>query len=266
MSAEVPRARHGSLHGAVSMFTIIPVRGPATITPALAARITLWLPAVGCLLAVPAAALMLAAEVGTGSALRRLLGSALAIAALAALTGGMHLDGLADTADGLGSRRTGPEALELMRRSDTGPMGVSALVLTLAVQITALAAISPRWLASAALVAAIVTSRVAVLLGSVSRAARPDGFGALIAGTTGRGSRWAAAIALVAVTGAAAAAAGGPALVVRGVVAILAGLAAAAWLRAAACRRLGGMTGDVYGALIEISAATVLVAVAVSGS
>ena len=264
MSTAGRRQRHESWRGAVSMFTIVPVRGPETITPEIAAGITLWLPAVGCLLAVPAAGLMLAVEVGAGSAAGRLLGATLAIAALAVLTGGLHLDGLADTADGLGSRRPVQEALELMRRSDTGPMGVAALVLTLLVQVTALAAISPRWLGPAALVAAVVTGRVAVLVAASSPPARQDGFGALIAGTADRRARWTAVAVLVAITGAAGAAASGPVLAARGVVAIIAGLAAAAWLRMVACRRLGGMTCDVYGALIEISTATVLLAVAVS--
>ena len=67
-----------------------------------------------------------------------LLGSALAVITLAVLTRGLHLDGLADTADGLGSRRPAAGALEIMRRSDIGPFGVAVLVLTLLLQVTAL--------------------------------------------------------------------------------------------------------------------------------
>jgi len=55
----------------------------------------------------------------------------LVLATLAAVTGAMHLDGLADTADGIGSRRPAEEALTIMKRSDIGPMGVAALVLVL---------------------------------------------------------------------------------------------------------------------------------------
>jgi adenosylcobinamide-GDP ribazoletransferase len=263
MSASGSPPGHRSWRGAVNMFTIIPAAGAESITPETAARITLWLPAVGCLLAVPAAGILLAVGALGGSAPHRLLGATLAIAALAALTGGLHLDGLADTADGLGSRRPRQEALELMRRSDAGPLGVAALVLTLLVQVTAVAAISPRWLGASALAAAVVTSRVAVVLATGSPAARSDGFGALIAGTTSRRARLTALALLLAVTAAAGAAAGDALLAARGLAAVIAGLGAAWWLRRLACRRLGGMTGDVFGALIEACTATVLVFAAV---
>lgn len=251
-----------SFAAAVSMFTIIPVRGPEAICPRLARRITLWLPAVGCLLAAPAAGVVLGAWAGGWSGPRRLLGAALAIAALAVLTGGLHLDGLADTADGLGSRKPAAQALEIMRRSDIGPMGVAALVLTVLVQVTALATVARGWQAAAALAIAVVTGRVAVLVASGARAARSGGFGALIAGSTSALSRWLAGAALLAVTGAAGAVAGGLPLALRGLAAPAAGLLVAAGVRWLACRRLGGMTGDVYGALVEASTATVLLVAA----
>src|SRR5260370_12066790 len=97
---------------AVSMFTIIPAGGPRTIGPETAARIALWLPAVGCLLAVPAAGILLAVDAGGTSATRRLLGAALAIAALALLTGGLPLDGLAHTPHCLGTRPPRQEAAD----------------------------------------------------------------------------------------------------------------------------------------------------------
>ncbi len=253
-----------SWRAAVSTFTILPARGPEAIGPDLARRIALWLPAVGCLLAVPAAGIVLGVEAGGGSVPRRLLGATLAIAALGVLTGALHLDGLADTADGLGSRKPAGHALDVMRRSDTGPMGVAALVLTLLVQVTALAALAPAWLAAAALVTAAITSRVAVLLATGAPAARNEGFGALIAGTAGPATRWLAGALLLAAAGTAGAAAGGLALAIRGLATVACGLAAAAALRWLACRRLGGMTGDVYGALIELSTATVLLVAALS--
>ncbi len=197
------RAERGSLRAAVSMFTILPVGGPETIGPALARRITLWLPAVGLLLALPAAGIVYGVEAGDDTVPRRLLGATLAIAALGLLTGGLHLDGLADTADGLGSRKPADQALGIMRRSDTGPMGVATLVFTVLVQITALASVAPGWQAAAALAAAVVTSRVAVVLASSAPAARSDGFGALIASTTNRTSRWLAATLLFVFAGAA---------------------------------------------------------------
>ena len=66
------------------------------------------------------------------------------MALLAVATGGLHLDGLADTADGLGSRRPADQALEIMRRPDAGPLGVATLVLVLLVQVSALASLPRR--------------------------------------------------------------------------------------------------------------------------
>ena len=252
-----------SWRAAVSTFTIIPVGGPETIRPELAKRIAYWLPAVGCLLALPAGGIVFGVE-AVDTVPRRLLAATLAIAALGLLTGGLHLDGLADTADGLGSRRPAGQALEVMRRSDTGPMGTAALVFIVLVQITALAAVAPAWLSAAALITAVVTSRVAVLLASGAPAARSEGFGALLTGTTTRGARWLACAALLAMVGAAGVAAGGLTLASRGLLAAASGLVVGAAVRWLACRRLGGMTGDVFGALIEISTAAVLLVAALS--
>ena len=68
----------------------------------------------------------------------------LALAALALLTRGLHLDGLADTADGLGPLRGRERALQVMHQSDVGPFGVATLVLTLLLQIACLAALLPQ--------------------------------------------------------------------------------------------------------------------------
>jgi len=116
-----------------------------------------------------------------------------------------------------------------------------------------------------ALVVAVVTSRVVVILAAGSPAARAEGFGALIAGATTARGRAAVLTALLAAVTAAGAALGGLALAVRGLAAVLAGLLCAAALHAVARRRLGGMTGDVFGAMIEICTAMVLLILALSG-
>ena len=226
----------------------------------------LWLPAVGALLAVPAGAVLLAVEVGGHSAPRRLLAAVLAIGILALLTGGLHLDGLADTADGLGSRRARDEALAIMRRSDVGPFGVAALLFTVLVQITALATVSPGWPGAGAVLLAAVTGRVAVVLatGPGTPAARPDGFGALVAGATSVRARITAGAILLGLAAVAGVLTGGPEAALRGTGAALAGLAAADLVRRGARRRIGGMTGDVFGAQIELATATVLVTLALT--
>lgn len=257
-----PRGRPG-WRAAVSTFTILPAgRVAGAFDEHQAGGLALWLPAVGAVLAVPACAVLLAVQAAGASGPRRLLAAVAAVAVVAFLTGGLHLDGLADTADGLASRQPAATALEIMRRSDIGPMGVATLVFTVLIQVGSLAAIRPGWRSAAALAVAMVTARTGVLLATGAPAARPGGFGALIAGSTSPLIRWpAAGFVLVVVTGAAAAA-GGPILAVRAGGAVLGGLALAWLTRRIAVRRLGGMTGDVFGAQIELATAAVLLLLA----
>jgi adenosylcobinamide-GDP ribazoletransferase len=257
----------------VTLLTVIPWRSPETApgrpAPATAGAAMAWAPAVGLLLGIIAAAVLVAADhpLGTGP----LTAAALAVASLALLSRGLHLDGLADTADGLGSGKPAPAALDIMRRSDIGPLGVVTLVLTLLIQVTALgqAESSGGGRGAAALIAAVATGRLA-LTWACRRgvpAARPEGLGALVAGTVrpaipaaGTLAVLAAAVAAVVIS----AAATGDPLGWTLPLAVVAGLAAAQVVQWHAVRRLGGITGDVLGALAEI-AATVTLAVAAMG-
>jgi adenosylcobinamide-GDP ribazoletransferase len=252
------------LRTALSLFTVLPAGGSAELGEGEAATAVFWLPAVGLLLGGLGAGVMLAVGTGGASGPRRLLGAVLAIALLALLTGGLHLDGLADTADGLGSRRPAAQALDIMRRSDVGPMGVAALVLVLLIQVAAVAAIARTPDAAAALVLATVTGRVAVVVATGFPAARPGGFGALVAGRTKGAGRALTVLALFGAIAMAGVFGGGWALAARGLGAALAGLLAGAFLQFVAWRRLGGMTGDVFGAILEVAAAAVLVACALA--
>ncbi|RKE18738.1 adenosylcobinamide-GDP ribazoletransferase [Streptomyces sp. TLI_171] len=186
-----------------------------------------------------------------------LLGAVAAVAVGAALTRGLHLDGVADVADGLGSGKPAEDALRIMKQSDIGPFGVLTLVLLMLAQIAALAgqfALSPGRGALAAGVAA-VAGRTALAWGCLRSvpAARPGGLGAMVAATVPPG----AAVAVTAVVAVAAAA-------VRWQygVAVLIGVAVAAGLLRRCVRRFGGVTGDVLGALVETSATAALAAVA----
>ena len=250
---------------ALSLFTAIPAGVGGALDDDVAARAILWLPGVGLLLGGIGAGVVLAVGSLNATGPGRLLGAALAVTAIAVLTGGLHLDGLADTADGLGSRRSAADALAIMRRSDVGPMGVAALVLVLLVQVTAVAAVPRLPLAAAALVLAEVTGRVAVVIATSSPAARPGGFGALVADRTTAAERALTAGALACAVAAAGLTAGGPALAARGLAAALAGLLAGWLLQRTARRRLGGMTGDVFGAILQLSAATVLLVASLAG-
>lgn len=249
---------------ALSLFTVIPAGTGGSLDPADAVRAVLWMPGVGLLLGILGGG-VLALTGGDGTGARRLLGAVLALALAALLTGALHLDGLADTADGLGSRRPAAAALGIMRKSDIGPMGVAALVLVVAIQVTALASVPSAPAAGLAFLLAQVTSRVAVVLATASPAARPGGFGALIAGRTSPFSRALSVILLAAATGAAGFALGGPGLALRALVAAAIGLLAGTALRLIAVRKLGGTTGDVFGAVVEITAAAVLLTCGLGG-
>lgn len=220
-----------------------------------------WAPLVGVVLGGLAAVV---AEAGA-RAVSPLVGAVLAVAVLALLTRGLHLDGLADTADGLGPLRGRERALEVMRQSDIGPFGVATLVLTLLLQVACVAALLPQnggWLAlwAAVVAARLVMSRtglpgVAVAAGS--------SLGRTVAGTVS--AAWLAAVATVTLllAGLAALAVRGPAQAAVLVGALAAGVLAAEVLHRRALRRLGGTTGDVMGAMGEVAtAATLLVAAA----
>jgi adenosylcobinamide-GDP ribazoletransferase len=178
-----------------------------------------------------------------------LLAAALGITTVAVLTRGLHLDGLADTADGLGSRRPAEGALAVMRSGDVGPFGVATLVLVLVLQIAGAADGGP-----AAVVVAVATGRVAVTWACRRGApAARQGLGSLVASTV----HPAVAAAVVVV-------AAGAALVVGplGPAAVLAGVAVAELAVRVCVRRLGGVTGDVLGACCELAVATSLAVLA----
>jgi adenosylcobinamide-GDP ribazoletransferase len=253
--------RWSGLRLSVTLLSVIPLRGPAaeprraTVAAAMA-----WAPAVGLLLGGIAAAVLVVADhrLGTGP----LTAAGLAVAALALLTRGLHLDGLADLADGLGSGQPAARALDIMRRSDAGPFGIVTLVLTLVIQVGALAHAEAAGggRGPAALIAAAVTGRLA-LTWACRRgvaAARREGLGAMVAGTV----RPALVVGITLMVVAAAAIA--EPLGWRLPLAVVAGLTGAFVLQRHAVRRLGGITGDVLGALIE-TAATVTLVVAAMG-
>ncbi|MEV5556452.1 adenosylcobinamide-GDP ribazoletransferase [Nonomuraea wenchangensis] len=202
-----------------------------------------------------------------------LLGAALAVGLLALLTRGLHLDGLADLADGLGSGKPADQALGIMKKSDIGPFGVMTLLLVLLVQMAALAGTATGY---AALVTACVAGRLALTWACRPGvpAARPDGLGAAVAGSVRPSAPWLVTLAaLLAFAGLglsihAGTWDGGPrtwAAFLTLPIALLVGLLAALALLRRARRRLGGITGDVLGALVETATAATLVAYAVMG-
>ena len=211
-----------------------------------------WAPLVGLVLGA------LAAGVGVAGArlVSPLTGAVLAVAALAALTRGLHLDGLADTADGLGPLRGRERALEVMRQGDVGPFGVVTVLLTVLLQVAAAATLLEAERGWTALAAAPLVARLAMArtgLAGVPMAAG-SALGQSVAGTVS--ARWLAGWAFVTAV----------LLTVADqarVASAAAGLLAAELLLRRARARLGGVTGDVMGAMGETAATvTLLVAAA----
>ncbi|GAB2858684.1 adenosylcobinamide-GDP ribazoletransferase [Nocardioides pacificus] len=240
---------------ALGTLTALPVPPPGRVDRRTAGRAMALAPLAGVVLGVFVVLPLLALE-WWGEA-SPLLMAALVVGALALLTRGMHLDGLADTADGLGSGRRGEDALAIMKRSDIGPFGVATLVLTLLVQVAALSELSWSGAGPAAVAVALLASRAVLPVLCTARfvSARPDGLGATVAGTVS--ARLALTSTLLAALLAVLSVAllqpevppGG--LFVALAVAAVAGPVAGVLLAVHAGRRFGGVTGDVYGAAVE---------------
>ncbi|WP_141209194.1 adenosylcobinamide-GDP ribazoletransferase [Streptomyces griseorubiginosus] len=222
----------------------------------------------GGMLCAPLVGLVLGGLSAVVGLLLLLLGASALLAAIATvavpavLTRGLHLDGLADTADGLGSGKPAEDALRIMKQSDIGPFGVITLVLVLFAQVAALSQVyGDSWARGA--VAAVVSATAARLALTLAArtgvpAARPEGLGATVAAVVPL--RAAALVALAVTLGAAAVGAlFGPYDVVRTVLAVAASVAAAELLLRHCTRRFGGVTGDVFGGLAETAATAALV-------
>ena len=248
-----------SLRLAVGTLTIIPV-GPIP-------EIDRWMAARAMIIA-PLAVLPLGLAGGLVGWSASMLGlpqimtGLLVVGTLAVGTRALHLDGLADTADGLGSGWSPQRSLAIMKRGNIGPIGVVTLIVILAVQAVAFGTISHTISGAVAGAAAICCSRAALSI--VCRqgvpAARRSGLGVAVAGSV---PVVAAALSWIAVVGTMVLA---TTLLGRWwcglMAAALAGAAVLILVRVC-LRRLGGVTGDVMGASIEIALTLLLVCLAV---
>lgn len=250
----------GGLRLAISTLTIWRAGAPRADAAAVRVAMTAA-PAVGLGVGSVAAGTAQLAYWLTGSPL---VAAVIAVAALAAQTRALHLDGLADTADGLGSNKPAEQALALMKRSDVGPFGVVTLVLVLGVQISGLAASFAIHRGPVAVVVAAMAGRLAITAGCTEPipSARPGGLGSWVAGAV----RVKAAVVTGIVVAIVAGAFGlivDPQTAALAAAAVPLGLAAALVLLARCIDRLGGITGDVLGALVETSTAVATLVVAV---
>lgn len=244
--------RHGlaDLHLAAVFLTRLPLPDPGLVPVGGLARAMRAFPAVGGGIGLAAGLVFVAAHWLVPSGLAALLAVLTAIL----LTGALHEDGLADTADGLGARGGRESRLEVMRDSRIGAFGVLALIFSIGLKVTALAA-APSGLAGlGALAAAGALSRALIPAAmQIMAPARTDGLGA------GAGVPDASVAAFAAVLGIGLVFAG---LGLAAPMAVLAALALAAAMIAVARRTLGGFTGDVLGAVQQMGEIGVLLAAA----
>jgi adenosylcobinamide-GDP ribazoletransferase len=232
---------------ALSFLTVIPAGGRAS-GAAWLSRAALWFPVVGALVGGGAAGVVLLADV---AGLSRAVGGALALVFGIVVTRGLHEDGLADTADGLGVHGTRERRLAAMKDSAVGAHGALAMACALLLGALALAALDAGH-AARALLAAHVLARTAMVVAAAALPSAGDGLGRGLA-VAPPTALVAIAVAVVGVVAACGAADG--ALVIA--VAALATLAALAIQH----RAFGGRTGDTLGAtgkLVEVAALVAL--------
>ncbi|WP_262850037.1 adenosylcobinamide-GDP ribazoletransferase [Mumia quercus] len=241
---------------AAGTFTVLPVAPPSTVDAARARTAMLLAP-----LAVTPLALGVCAVVALGSVLGwpGMLTGALAVGVLAVGTRVLHLDGLADTADGLSAPYDRERRLAIMKSGDVGPAGVAALVLVLVLQAAALGALAARpygWLLAGVLVCAS-RAACAIVCARPVPAAAPTGLGAAVAGSVPLAGAVAVGCFVAAALAGAVAATGEPWWL--GPLAVVAAALCVALLVRRAISVLGGITGDVIGASVELALAALCV-------
>ena len=207
-----------------------------------------WFPAVGAVVGALSGAVYWALHGPLGAS----IAAVLAVATGAIVTGGLHEDGLADTADALGGS-TPEQRLEIMKDSRVGAFGVLALVLSTLVRVFAVSGLAPRDGLLALMMAHMLGRTTAVAMMGVVPAATGSGLGHSYTAHLPRA--WTA----VAIIVSAAAAAG---LGLPGAVSLAAAAAGAALVGLVARRAFGGTTGDVLGAVEQVAELAVLVSAA----
>jgi adenosylcobinamide-GDP ribazoletransferase len=237
---------------ALQFLSSLPIRLPGMPSPRELGRSLLFYPAVGVLLGSVLMALNLLLD---GAPL--FLHAALLLAAWVLLSGGLHLDGLADSADawlgGFGDRE---RTLTIMKDPRSGPIAVVTLVIVLLLKFTALLALIESHHSLGLLLAPVIgrTAMLALFLGTPY--VRAGGLGQALADhlprSLGVKVLGITAIACVLIAGWA------------GVEAVLTATAGFFWLRRLMIRRLGGSTGDTAGAMLELLEMLVLVVLALS--
>jgi adenosylcobinamide-GDP ribazoletransferase len=233
-----------NLRIAFGLMTTLPFRLPDDWSAGDSGRAAGWYPFVGLVIG----ALTWLAWKGALLLLPPLAASVIALVVWVVLTGGLHLDGLADCCDGLLASASAERRLEIMKDPHVGAFGVIGLILVLFLKAAALASLaSPGF----GILLAASLARGCILPAGLVQLARPSGMAADFASGFRRSFIfWGAVIPLTIAFS----------LGARGLLSALAGVGAAALILWFAKSRIGGVTGDVFGMLVEVVETVVLLA------
>ncbi len=234
-----------TLRTAFGLMTTLPVRLPDDWSEGDSGRASVWYPFVGLVVG----ALTWFVWKGAMFAFPPLVAGILALLVWVVLTGGLHLDGLADCCDGLLASTSVERRLEIMKDPHVGAFGVISLVLILLLKAAALSSFTSA--TSFGILLAASLARWCILLAGLLPMARPSGMGAdFKLGFQRAFILWGSIIPLaIAIL-----------LGMRGILSTLVGVGAAGLVLRLAKSRIGGVTGDVFGMVVEIVEATVLLA------
>jgi cobalamin 5'-phosphate synthase/cobalamin synthase len=256
--SSAPGSASRRLRLAVTFLTGIPLKVEGEVSPSDLWGSMGWYPLVGLVMGLAAWVVYS----GLVSFLPGLVAAALVIILLELLTRGLHLDGLMDTADGIFSGAPRERALEIMKDHNVGAMGVAAAVLLLILKVAALGALT-RADAAAPLIAGLCAARALPALNVYHWPyARASGTGEAFTREHTPGPLQLAGGLLVAgivVAGLAGLIVGAAGSWFSGLVVAAVAIAVAIGVQALVARRLGGLTGDVYGMGIELAEAAALV-------
>lgn len=249
-----------SLRLAAQFLTRLPVGRTGEVSPAELSRAACWFPLVGIVVGVIAMAPV--AALGSRSPL---LAAALGVLSWTWVTGALHLDGLADTADALGVRGDAAAARAAAKAPPVGVFGVVAVVSLVLIDVAAIATSVRYGRASSALVIGCGIGRLAATWSCRATAAATDiGLGAWVARTVSTAQAVVATVVVVMVGAAVSALDIGPLAALLPLAAGLPALVVGAMVRRTGCGRFGGLTGDVLGATISCASTTAYVVVALT--